>query len=325
MNTNSTITDAPFLRTPDRAIITKSPQRGTSLKRVPSGYYRYEPPFMTPSPILHPLEVPDSDKIIDLNTDAYQKVTRYVRMFFDPEVRARSLRFGVDHRMGILMHGKPGTGKTTIIKRMLNEVLKERDLVVLDVPHVNSVNDAINNVRIPANEPDRPIMIIFEEFDRWLRAGYEDELKTLLDGMESPDNLLVLATTNYITRIPKSLIDRPGRFAHVIKVAPFPLDVRKMFIARMLNDMALTEEERGRIDIELLAHITEDMTADHIRGIILDVLVYGTEFSSHVRILKEKTGYSADQQPASEDDDYEYDEDEDDDYDDYDDYEDDED
>jgi len=64
---------------------------------------------------------------------------------------------------------------------------------------------------------DNPIIFIADEFERYA-VDYESEMKNFLDGNESINNMLFLAATNYIDRIPDTLKERPPRFRIVEEV-----------------------------------------------------------------------------------------------------------
>ena len=81
---------------------------------------------------------------------------------------------------------------------------------------------------------DRPIMVIWEEFENWV-AGYEADILNILDGVHQVDNVFYIATTNYIQQIPPRIRNRPSRFADVIEIGPPSANLRKAYIEAKIH------------------------------------------------------------------------------------------
>lgn len=117
------------------------------------------------------------------------------------------------HKRGVLLYGPPGTGKTSIIHKIINSI-KEDCLVIF-------LNSFISYSFIKELQQDSRLKIlIFEEFTNILEDDNEASEKVLnfLDGETSLDNCFMIATTNYPEKLPKNVIDRPGRFDKFYKL-----------------------------------------------------------------------------------------------------------
>jgi SpoVK/Ycf46/Vps4 family AAA+-type ATPase len=139
-------------------------------------------------------------------------------MFFNEDVVAKMGTLGFNHKAGILLYGKEGTGKTTIIKHYANKIVDEHGALVFYLSNASYLKDIWNFVVNVRAIQDNPIVIVMEEIDTFLHDRKEGYLKVMFDGHESIDNCLFMATTNYIDSIPEAMKNRPSRFKYVMPI-----------------------------------------------------------------------------------------------------------
>ena len=160
----------------------------------------------------------DTDGLIDLKTTVAKEVRAEIKSFFDHATRARLRASEVKNRRGIILYGPPGTGKTSIVRSLFPYII-ERGAVILVDPNP----DMLEHHTLPAihfADKCRDVVLFFDEFDK--NACYsESELKQLLDGLASPDNILTIGCTNYLNRVPETLWKRPSRFS-LVREMPAP-------------------------------------------------------------------------------------------------------
>lgn len=122
---------------------------------------------------------------------------------------------GVSIPKGVILFGQPGNGKSLLIK----EIIKccDAPVFVFQGEQINIVEGVIETFK-KAREAGHAI-IVFDELDllinkdrRVIRALQEN-----LDGVESNDDILVLAATNSIREIPGPLL-RHGRLEKLIEI-----------------------------------------------------------------------------------------------------------
>lgn len=205
-----------------------------------------------------------SDVLIDLPSFISQKVIDEVNNFWKPEVRHRFERRGMTYKRGILLYGTHGTGKSSIIIKLMEEEVKNGGIVFF-CPRPSDLSEGANIIR--QIQGDVRMLAVFEEFEKIL---YSDEqgFLSLLDGEMQINNVVYVATTNYIKDIPPRIKDRPSRFATVIEVPVPDKETRRIFI----ESKTFPDEN---IDIDAWVKATEGMTIDKIKDLIISVLCIG--------------------------------------------------
>lgn len=153
------------------------------------------------------------DSLVDLPDTEYDTVVGEIDLFMKPETREKFEKKGFLYKRSTLLHGLPGTGKTCIVNRVISKVIEEGG-VALFCPNPAFLSEAFNI--LDSIQPDTRVMVIFEEIDETLKR-HESELLNILDGEIQKQNVIYMATTNHIEKIPKR-IRRPGRFSSVIEV-----------------------------------------------------------------------------------------------------------
>lgn len=142
-------------------------------------------------------------------------------------------KIGIPFKFSCLLYGSPGTGKTSAIKS-ISSYLK-RDIYYLDISKIKT-NDELTKVFKDINENTKDNgVIVMEDIDAMSDIVLEREdkcekeintddqltlshLLNILDGTLTRDDMIFIATTNYINKIDKAL-KRPGRFDIIINLS----------------------------------------------------------------------------------------------------------
>jgi Cdc6-like AAA superfamily ATPase len=171
------------------------------------------------------------DSIIDLPSPEYNQVVSEMEFFLRPETRKKFAETGYLYKRSALLHGLPGTGKTCIVNRVCKRVVDSGG-VVLFVEDPRILRNAYE--ALDAIQPEVLTMVILEEIDYMIDRGWEQHLLSVLDGEVQKQNVMYLATTNFIGKIPPR-IRRPGRFSSVIQVNYPNADARKVYFELKLG------------------------------------------------------------------------------------------
>lgn len=216
-----------------------------------------------------------SDELIDLPNFISQQVIDEVNNFWQPSVRARYDRRGMVYKRGVLLFGSHGTGKSAIIIKLIEDAVKN-DNIVFFCPQPNDLSEFVKIMR--EIEGDRKVFVVFEEFEKLLNFD-EGTFLSLLDGELQIDNVVYIATTNYINQIPPRIKDRPSRFATVIEVGLPNAETRRKYIeAKTFPD--------ENVDIEVWVKLTEGLTIDYIKDLIISVLCIGVPIEKAVERIQ---------------------------------------
>jgi len=237
-----------------------------SSKKLDSGYYKLDYTWNPDRLLLHKT----SDKESAKNHSFPDKDTleEFFKSYFDERVKKRLHQLGFNHKVGILFHGKEGTGKTTIMKHYCDRFIKDREAIVFQIDHkYDGLKFCWNFARDIRKIQNNPIIIVIDEFDEYMDR-HEGLLKTILDGGLSVDNCIFMASTNYIDKIPKALSDRPSRFKFKMKIEGME---DKQEIKAILDNML--EGLKLKDSTDVLAGTLIGKTLDEIKQFCLDKIM----------------------------------------------------
>lgn len=151
------------------------------------------------------------------------------------------------HKIGILLYGEPGTGKSSLANAIATKY--NLDLLILNMDQLVKIN--VEKLCSQTNTGNLKV-ILLEDIDTLIK-NRDNEITTdqeniinkllqFLDSNISPSNTIFIATTNHIEKLDKA-ITRKGRFDLALEVKP--LDECQVF--KMCKSFDLTNEESNEI------------------------------------------------------------------------------
>jgi len=202
-----------------------------------------------------------SDELIVFSDSIVTNLIQEINLFWDKKDLYKDNK--LIHKRGILLEGYPGTGKTSIISLLAEEIIK-RNGIVFNISSANNLSIYIdfitNSFRLI--EPETPIISIIEDIDKF---GGEDTLLYFLDGKNNIDHHVVIATTNNTQDIPDAFL-RPSRIDLRIEI-PLPSEkIRREFFSKK----NLNEEE-----VNILVEKTDELSLADLKEIYITTFLLG--------------------------------------------------
>jgi len=222
------------------------------------------------------------DELTDLESKECKEVMTSISGFWARKDKFKE--YGFIYKRGILLYGPPGSGKTSLINIISNELITKQNGVVfiLQTPSdLRLYRDFIAEI-YRVIEPTRPIITVIEDIDGLCEMNdTETTLINILDGIEQLDNVIYLATTNYTERLSERILNRPNRFDRRIQVG-FPDAVtRKKYFK-----FKLKEDDFKNNDIKKWVKDTTNMTIAHLGELVKSVIILGNDYNETIKLLK---------------------------------------
>ena len=143
---------------------------------------------------------------------------------------------GIPYQYGVLLHGKPGTGKTSLIKAIATKY--NYNIYYLAPGKIHEIENALTTCSEKA-------IVVIEDIDtntvvhkrkKNKQKNLLDDLSVInlsdilnaLDGLNNIHGRLLICTTNHIDHLDKALI-RPGRFDLLVEVGFANKEILKQF------------------------------------------------------------------------------------------------
>lgn len=153
---------------------------------------------------------------------------------------------GIPYRRGYMLHGPPGTGKSSFIQALSSHL--GYNICLLNLSDGMVTDDRLAHLLVGL--PERSCLLV-EDVDAVTLDGAERHglsrltlsgLLNALDGVGSSEERIVFMTTNHLSRLPPALI-RPGRIdsLHLFDLAS-PDQAHRMFLRFYPDHEQLAEE-----------------------------------------------------------------------------------
>lgn len=136
---------------------------------------------------------------------------------------------GIINSIGILLYGQPGTGKTSIVRALAKHYNAEIFILIGESFDQANIKSSINGYRSNDHKSNtvKPVILLIEDIDciindikPEIEANRMKNLLQFLDGIDSVQNTIIVATTNFYDKLDSRLL-RDGRFDICLEVEEF--------------------------------------------------------------------------------------------------------
>lgn len=205
----------------------------------------------TREPAARPVTRSDVFMDEELKTQIYRSLDEFFskdRTFFQT--------YDIPYKRGILLYGKPGNGKTTLVKSISSTV--QAPVAYWQITEYTT-SESIKEVFSAATQM-APMVLVIEDIDSMPESCRSFFLNTL-DGATSKEGIYLIGTTNYPEKIDPALMNRAGRFDRAYEVKNPNEEMRRAYLVyKGMHSLVGTEavEEAARLtDGFTLAQLSE--------------------------------------------------------------------
>lgn len=218
-----------------------------------------------------------SDDLIRLPDSKSDEVIAEIEHFW--QLGPRYKQFGFNHKRGFLLHGPPGSGKTSTVITVVQKMINDGGLVLLagGKTHPDTATQML--ARIREIEPMRPIVVVMEDLDAYIHEFGEKEILSLLDGETSLSSVVFLATTNYPEDLDGRVTNRPSRFDKVVEIGAPNAEARKVYFTS--RNLGLSEN-----DLNEWVSLTKGFSIAHCKELVIGVMCLEEPFDHVLTRLK---------------------------------------
>jgi transitional endoplasmic reticulum ATPase len=205
-----------------------------------------------------------------LADDVREQLDELLTVFAEPDL---AKKLGVTAPAGVLLHGPPGTGKTTIAKVIASQVnasFYEMSAADLLSKWVGESEQKVAKLFAKARA-NRPAVIFIDEIEGLLRRRTSDssspweqrvvgQFLRELDGLRGGEGVLLVGATNRLDIVDEAITDRR---LTPIEVGLPSLDARVELLALLCRDVALAKD----VDLRRVAAATDGMSGADLKRV----------------------------------------------------------
>lgn len=241
---------------------------GETADKMPVGFYRFA--------LVHPaglcaLKVRnDTDNLIYLPDSESDRLLKEIEQFLG--IKGAFAERGLLYKRGVMLYGPPGSGKTATIQ-LLAKMVSERmgSIAILGDSEPKLCSMGLHMIR--KLEPDRQLVVIFEDLDALVTRYGEEGYLSILDGENQVENVIYIATTNYPERLDRRFVDRPSRFDTLRKIGMPSADARRTYLQHK-------EPNIDSAELEEMVSASDGYSIAHLRELLVLTKCFGRDIES---------------------------------------------
>ena len=200
--------------------------------------------------------------------------------------RSRELaKYGIPRKRGLILAGKPGTGKTLISKVLMSNspgitCLAADPALLVHARYIRELYDIAGDLK--------PSIVFLEDIDLigecrsgpGARGEALNELLDILDGVKECSEVVTIATTNYAEALDDALSQRPSRFDRVITMRPPGKELRREIVHNLCRRIPLDPAVQDHV-----VSMTEGYTPAQVQEVIYGLVI------QHKKLYDIRKGY----------------------------------
>lgn len=251
---------------------------------LPAGYYSIGI-TMHGKVYFAPEEV-EVDNMLKLPDTKAGKVLKDAEDFWDREEIYRE--YDSPFKRGVLLHGPPGSGKTSTIRLLMQDLIQRKGIIVESV-NVRLLRAGMEELR--KKQPHTPVIAIMEDFETIVaHSENERDILQLLDGIVRIDKILYIATTNHPEKLGARFTNRPKRFDTVMEIGFPEEEARRMYLEYVIGGKGKFDVEdqikKLDIDIDKWAKDSENFSFAHLDELFTSVIIIGKDYDEALEYLR---------------------------------------
>lgn len=225
-----------------------------------------------------------SDELFRLKNSAIDGIVKDIDNFWNMVPKFKE--FNLIPKRGILLEGPPGTGKTSVITLLCQQII-EKNGIIFNIGTVREFSRTVTFLQdiFRKIEPETPVITIIEDVDK-IFSTIEPELLNFLDGKSSVSNHLIILTANNVENLSSAIL-RPSRVDKRYKLEYSDADERRDYFTRK----NISEDV-----LESFVTETEGFSISQLKEVFISTQVLNHTLEDTIETLKkpiEKVNYLA--------------------------------